>query len=321
MAPGQKSDRRAAAIMAKQHGAVHRHQLLDAGHTRHSIQHRADEGLLMPAHPGVYLDAASPATRERDIMAATLWAGPSAAASSVTAAGLLGLMSSPLLVDVAVDRFMRRRPGLRLHRVGNLEPRDKILVGSIPVTSPARTLIDVAAVATEEALEVALEAALRERLLTVPDLRSRLMALGTSGRKGAGVLLDLLDLRQRGEVPTASTLETLLARAVRAGELPPPVRQHPVHDEDGLVGYLDFSYPWALLDLEADSFRWHTGRLDWRRELRKRNRLMRLHWRIRHITDEEITHDRPALIRDIRRLLDEGPQHQADAGGSLLRIS
>ena len=321
MAYDRESDRLTSATMAKQHGAAHRVQLLAAGHTRHSIRHRVEGGLLVPAHPGVYLDAASPATRERDVMAATLWAGPVAAASSVTAAGLLGMTSSPLLIDIAVDRFLRRRPGIRLHRIGDLTPDDTVRVGSLRITSPVRTMIDLAGVLTEGALEVALEAGFRERLFTTDELWNRLSALGTSGRKGAGGLVDLLDLRQRGETPTASTLETLVARAVREGELPPPVRQHPVHDEEGLIGYLDFAYPWALLDLEADSFKWHTGRRDWRRELRKRNRLMRLHWRIRHITEEEIFHDRPALIRDIRSLLDEGLQPPAGIGGSMLQTS
>jgi len=173
------------------------------------------------------------------------------------------------------------------------------------VTSPIRTLIDLAGVLTEEALEVVLEEALRRRLLTERGVRERLIALGTSGRKGAGVLVDLLEIRGRAATPTARALETLVARAVREGNLPPPVRQHPVHDDDGLIGYLDFAYPWALLNLEADSFKWHTGRRDWRRELRKRNRLMRLNWRIRHITHEEVSGDRAALIRDIGRLLEQ----------------
>jgi hypothetical protein len=161
----------------------------------------------------------------------------------------------------------------------------------------------MAAVLTEEALEVVLEEGLRRRLFTEDVLRERLIALGTSGRKGAGVLLSLLDLREKDQTPTASALETLVARAVRDGELPAPVRQHPVHDEDGLIGYLDFAYPWALLNLEADSFKWHTGRRDWRRELRKRNRLVRLNWRIRHVTHEEVVRDRRGLIRDVRLLL------------------
>jgi hypothetical protein len=178
-----------------------------------------------------------------------------------------------------------------------------------------RTLIDLAAVLTEEALEVVLEEALRRRMFTTEELRTRMLKLGRSGRKGVGLLSNLIDIRQKGETPTASALETLVARAVREGELPPPIRQHPVHDDEGLVGYLDFAYPWALLNLEADSFKWHTGRRDWRRELRKRNRLMRLHWRIRHITEEEIADDRRALIRDIRRLLEEGSQLRAGASG------
>lgn len=305
----------AATIMAAQYGAAHREQLLRAGLTRHCIQHDVGSGLLVPVHPGVFVDAASPAIRQREVMAATLWGGPSAGASSVTAAGLLGLRPDPLLIDIVTTRSLRSRPGIRLHRCLTLPPDDLIRVGPIRVTSPARTIIDLAGVLTEEALEIVLEEGLRQRLLTEDHLRARLIELGTRGRKGAGVLVDLLHLRAKGETPTASALETLVARAVREGDLPRPVRQYPVHDEDGLIGYLDFAYPWALLNLEADSFKWHTGRLDWRRELRKRNRLMRLNWRIRHITEEEIGHDRRALIRDIRSLLDQGLRDRTARSG------
>jgi len=294
-----------ATLMAAQYGAAHRKQLLRAGLTRHCIQHDVSSGLLVTVHPGVYVDAASPAIRLREVMAATLWGGPTCAASSVTAAGLLGLGPDPLLIDVATPRSLRTRPGIRLHRCLTLPPNDVLHLGPVAVTSPIRTLIDLAGVLTEEALEVVLEEGLRRRLLTERGVRDRLIALGTSGRKGAGVLVDLLELRGRAATPTVSALETLVARAVREGDLPAPVRQHPVHDEEGLIGYLDFAYPWALLDLEADSFKWHSGRRDWRRELRKRNRLMRLSWRIRHITLEEVNGDRAALIRDIRRLLEQ----------------
>ncbi|HZA41376.1 MAG TPA: hypothetical protein VFA00_12205 [Actinomycetota bacterium] len=309
-----------AAIMAEQFGVAHRRQLLDAGMTRHSIQHDVAGGLLIPKHPGVYVDAAAPPIRERNIMAATLWGGRSAAAASVTAAGLLGLSPHPLLIDVATTRSLRSRPGIRLHRCLALPPEDLVGVGPIPVTAPVRTIIDLASALTEEALEIALEEALRRRLFTEAELRGRLIALGTSGRKGAGLLLDLLEQRGKGEAPTASGLETLVARAVRDGELPAPVRQHPVRDEDGLIGYLDFAYPWALLNLEADSFKWHTGRQDWRRELRKRNRLMRLNWRTRHVTYEDVRTHRKALITEIGELLRErsglgGLRDQAAGGG------
>ena len=62
----------AATIMAAQYGAAHREQLLRAGLTRHCIQHDVGSGLLVPVHPGVFVDAASPAIRQREVMAATL---------------------------------------------------------------------------------------------------------------------------------------------------------------------------------------------------------------------------------------------------------
>jgi len=297
--------KRAATIMAGQYGVAHREQLLRVGLTRHCIQRDVRTGLLVPVHPGVYVDAASPVIRQREVMAATLWGGRFAAASSVTAAGLLGLAADPLLIDIATTRSLRSRPGIRLHRCLELPPQDLTRIGPIAVTTPVRTIIDLAGALTEEALEIVLEEGLRRRMFTECQLRGRMIALGTSGRKGAGVLLDLLEIRGSGETPTASALETLVARAVREGELPQPVRQHPVHDENGLVGYLDFAYPWALLNLEADSFKWHTGRRDWQREIRKRNRLMRLNWRIRHVTHDEVKRDRKALIGDIKRLLDQ----------------
>jgi hypothetical protein len=84
-------------------------------------------------------------------MAAVLACGPQAVISHRSAAVLRQLVipaRASLPIDVTVRaRDRRRRPGVRLHRSQDLDPDEITLVDGIPVTSSARTLLDLATVA------------------------------------------------------------------------------------------------------------------------------------------------------------------------------
>ncbi|MCI0583809.1 MAG: endonuclease domain-containing protein [Chloroflexi bacterium] len=70
--------------------------------------------------------------------------------------------------------------------------------------------------------------------------------------------------------------------------MPPPARQHRVKDQGGLVAVVDFAYPDLKLAIEADGYRWHTGRIRWEHDLARRNRLTALGWRVLHVTWSDI---------------------------------
>jgi very-short-patch-repair endonuclease len=180
----------------------------------------------------------------------------------------------------------RHRPlhGVTVHRTRALDPIDVSRHRRIPITTPARTLLDLGAVAPAAVVESALEDALMRRLVTFTLLTSTLERLGGPGRNGAGVLRALVEERDPATAPTQSMLEDLLFRVVRRGGLPEPVRQYEVA---GVL--LDGAYPDRRLGIEADSRIWHGGRLDVQRNSDKHNRLLAHGWRVLRFTWFDLT--------------------------------
>lgn len=117
------------------------------------------------------------------------------------------------------------------------------LVGRIPVPTVARTLVDLAAVATTEALELALDDGLRGRLVSVPRVVETLDRLGTRGRRGAGQLARMLEARGVGAHQVESLLELRLLRVLREAGLPEPERQLEILEPGRLVARVDLAYP------------------------------------------------------------------------------
>jgi very-short-patch-repair endonuclease len=196
-------------------------------------------------------------------------------------------------IGVPATRRVRRRE-LVVHELGGLERADVTVFDAIPVTTPTRTLIDLAAVVSADVLEEALDDALRRRLTTVRRLRWRLAQLGTRGRPGAGRLEKLVVARAGGTV-TESVLETRFLRLLRRSGLSLPESQYEIRDGRRLVARVDFAYPDLKLVIEIDGYRWHSGRARWERDLARRNALTALGWRVIHVTSTDLD-ERPGEI-------------------------
>jgi hypothetical protein len=125
-------------------------------------------------------------------------------------------------MDVTRNRALRA-DGIRLHR-SELGDEDVSRLGPFRVTSPVRTIIDLAGVLDFDRLEDDLEEALLQGIVNLTELWSRLENVGTKGRKGAHVLKHLLELRDPRWVPTANKFESLLHRVLRNAGLPLPQR-------------------------------------------------------------------------------------------------
>jgi hypothetical protein len=183
--------------------------------------------------------------------------------------------------EITVARNIRAGD-LVIHRA-SLLPGDVTKLGPMPVTDPARTLLDLGAVVPEVLVEQALDDALVRGVVTVPRLRRRLAARGGSGRRGVGVLRMLLVDRDPAHVPPQSVLETRVARMLRWSGLPPPVRQFEVRVNGQLVARPDFAWPDARVALEADGYVHHAGTRAWSRDLERRNALTALGWVLVHV--------------------------------------
>lgn len=266
-------------LAASQHGVVSRGQLLAAGLSRHMIDHRLRRGRLVRVHRAVYAVGPIRGRHHRE-MAAVLAYDGTAVASHETAAHLWELpVRRRGVVDVSVvgGRPGDRR-GIRVHRLGALPPEEITVLDALPITTPTRTLLDLAGRATGRRLERALATAL-DRGLTSGAAMERLLARHR-GRPGCPALRVLLHAERQPRL-TRSEAEERFLTTVRDGQLPEPEANQRIC---GLE--VDFLWRDRRLVVEIDGFAFHSSRQAFERDrdrdailLAAGYRVMRLTWR------------------------------------------
>jgi hypothetical protein len=189
--------------------------------------------------------AAAPADPLEPLMAAVLYAGPGSAISHLSAAAVLGIPSpTPREIHLTTPRDIRTAPaGLHVHRCVNLDAAETDHRSGIPITSAARTVIDLAGELSPADLRIALDAARRQGA----SLARIEWSLKRVGRvKGGRTLRQMID-ECRAAPPTESVLEAMLEQLLRDAGLPPPQRQFRVFDNGRVIARIDFAYPGAML--------------------------------------------------------------------------
>ena len=263
-----RTDAEVFALAAAQHGIISRAQYLDMGLSPSAIDDRVAAGLLVVKHPGIYRVAAAPDSWAGSVHAAVMAAGPDVLASHRAAAHVWQLRGCPpsrAELVVPGDRRIRL-PGVIAHRTDTIGPADRAIRDGIPVTSAARTLVDLAAVAPLR-VESAFEDARFKGLVSPPWMWRTLPRLAVPGRRGIAVVRDVLERCDPSRAPTESVLEDGFLRiARRAGY--DPTRQVRVEDMR-----LDFHFDPIPLIAEVDGGEWHSSQADRRRDRRRDNRL------------------------------------------------
>jgi very-short-patch-repair endonuclease len=288
----------------RQHGAFSRAQALALGWSEGQVKRRLATSQWESVLPGVYRLAGAPASGRQAAIAACLWAGAGAVVSH-RAAGVLwdldGVTASGIEVWVPNSRRLRTTK-LTVHRTHELPRIDRTRRHGIPITTPARTLVDLACVLDEEALEAAVEDGLHRRLVSEQLLRRRLDELGGSGRPGTATLRRILD--RRGEdAALESRLEVKVWRLLVQSGLPKPVRQHPV-EVGGLRYRLDFAWPSSHVGVEADGFATHGARRHvFQADRRRMAKLASTGWRIVPVTWEDATARSNQWLSELGRTL------------------
>ncbi len=224
-----------------------------------------NHGLLRSEHSGVYvvLDA-GPLELARET-AALLACGERAVLSHRSAAAHWGLTPAEdgaVAVTIAGGDRGRKRAGIELHRASELLRRDVRIHQQLPVTSPARTLLDFAAVAGARELERAIDEALVV-LKLVDRAEFEDVVRRASHHRGARTLNELLDHRGPSRI-TQSEAERLFLELIRQARLPIPETQVRI------AGYtVDFYWPEHKVAFEVDGYRFHTSRSAFDRDRRK----------------------------------------------------
>ena len=282
------------AIAARQHAMVHARQLAAAGLGRGAIAHRVARGRLVRIHAGVYL--VGPVVPPLGVeMAAALAGGPGTNLSHQAALavwGVHGELGGRMHITVA-GRQRGRIPGITVHRSAQLHPRDARRRHGIPLTAPARSLLDAAATLERGALARAVDDARVRRLVSDSQLAD--VVQRHPRRRGAAALRELLAM---APVLTRSEAEERLLALMRAAGIPP----------DGVntrVGRHEVDFLWRSerLIVEIDGFAYHSSRAAFERDRLRDAELLAAGYRVIRVTWRQLVHEPEAVIARIAQAL------------------
>jgi very-short-patch-repair endonuclease len=297
---GSESDRppleaRLSAVARRQYGLVTREQLRGVGIGEHGIAERIRTGRLHRLHRGVYSVGHDALKPEAYWLAAVLACGPGAVLSHTSAAAHWNIrQSAAATVDVTVPTRSgrKRRKGIRIHRSGRLSPHEVTVHEGIPVTTVARTLLDLADVLPDQALKRTIDEAEYQRVLDMTSLVA--VVNGNPGRRGARVLA----LAQEGAEWTRSELEQRFLELLERHGLPRP------RVNTRIEGYeADFVWPNEKVIVETDGRAAHGTRKAFEADRRRDRRLLRAGYRTIRLTDQALRYEDEAIAADLEALL------------------
>jgi very-short-patch-repair endonuclease len=271
-----------ARLAERQYGKITRAQLRSLGLGRRAIDYRIQKGWLRPDYRGVYSLGHRPQSREGRWMAAVLHGGDGAVLSHWSAASLWRMRpGTGPRTHVTCPRKRRSGSGVTFHHA-HLPPDEMTIEQGIPVTTPARTLLDLAP------------------LLPSPVVARMLAAAPSRG----ATLADLLDRYRRR--PSIAKLRTLLGRATPMTRSDLEATVLDAIEREGLSrpsvnavveGYeCDFVWWNHRVIAELDSYATHGSPLAFERDRQRDRKLATAGWTVIRLTDE-------SGIADLSRLL------------------
>jgi very-short-patch-repair endonuclease len=294
----------ALARAEKQYGAIAFHQALACGMTADDVYRQHEKRLWVPMHVGVSRVSGTHETWHTRLMAATLAGGDPVVASRRAAAALWRITGFPAgIVEVTLPHALEYAPrGVVAHRTRCLPAIDRTTKDRIPVTTPTRTLIDLASCTNDEHLIDAIDDSLRRGLTTVKRIEDRLTELGRPGRKGIKMLRELLLEYTPGEAVPASVFERRLLRILRRSGIQAPT-VHLVVTVMGTEIEVDFGWPEQKVILEANGSKWHDTQRRSAIDDHKRALLAAAGWRIVPVRWATMRNHPQLIVRLIRAAL------------------
>ena len=258
------------------------------------LRQRISTGWLVRRHRGVYLvgPLRTPLTES---MAAVLALGDGSLLSHYPAAVLWGIRPpAPGPIEVTViGRDARGPDEISVHRVAGLDPADATRKDGVPVTSPARTLLDLAADVTHRELNRASDEARVHHLVTDLSLNEQFQRY--PHHRGTAALAKAI---QTEPALTRSEAERAFLELIRAARLPEP-------ETNVRIGRHEVDFLWRAqkLVVEVDGYAFHSSRSSFERDRRRDADLAATGIRVLRATWRQITGEREALAVTLARAL------------------
>lgn len=279
------ADRLVARLAGSQNGVVTLRQLVEIGLTRNAIAHRVGIGRLYPLHRGVYLVGHEVAPALARETAAVLACGEDTLIASHTAAAMWQWRPTlpPTVEVIVVGRNPGRREGIRVHRARSLDPEDRTRRHGLPITAPARTILDQAAVLAARELERAIDEARAQRLVNDASLVAAVRR--APNHRGARAVRAHLETAGEPHMTRSEAEERMLA-LVRAADLPR------FETNRYVLGYeVDFLWRALRVVVEVDSWQFHRDRKRFEDDRRRDADLQAAGHVVLRITARRLRHD------------------------------
>lgn len=304
---------RLAELARRQHGVISIRQLETIlGYSDSGVERAVAAGRLHRVHRGVYAVGHTNLSRHGECLAAVLAVGPGALLSYWSAGWLWGLLPNtsprPFHVTAFVTRHHEAPANVVRHRARNLVAADRAMREGVPVTSVARTILDLAWKLRPERLPRVIERAEELRLFGLDELIA--VAERNRGHHGARRLRSALAGHEL--VPWArSEFERRFVAAVEGAGMPRPATRW---NEVGLE--LDAYWPEVRFGVELDSWRTHGTRAAFERDHERDERLALAEIATIRITEERFRLHREEALETVATLLSRNLAQQAAAAGA-----
>jgi very-short-patch-repair endonuclease/predicted transcriptional regulator of viral defense system len=272
-------------LASRQLGLVTSEQLQVAGIHRSTVGRRALSGFLHRLYRGVYLVGHSVPLPGALELGAVLACGSRTYVSHRSAAGLWAMTAGPAerVTVTVVRRWCDSRDNLHVHATDRLDALDRRVLRGIPLTAPARTLVDFAADAEDDELEAAVSEARALRLIRDGELEAALDRAGI--RAGVARMRWLLSV-EGDQGYTKSKAERVMRKLARDAGLAQPLCNAPLH------GYeVDFLWAEQRLVVEVDGYQFHGHRSAFERDRRKDQVLIAAGYRVVRVTWLQLIHE------------------------------
>lgn len=297
--PSRAVDHRIAALANEQQGVVDRSQLIALGLHPRAIDRRIAVGRLHVLHRGVYAVGDRRLPPLGRIMAAVFAGGREAVASRRSAAQLHGIRTYDGMPEITVPPGAKARRGVRVTRA-RLAPDEITVVGGIPVTTVARTLVDLGAVLDARGVENAVREAEFVGVFNLAEV-SRLLDRYPR-RGGTAHLRRAVRVAVDSEGRTRSELEERFRALILDANLPTPELNGTVELGEITIE-ADAIWRDARLVVELDGRAAHLTMHGFESD-RERDRLAALAgWTVIRLTWRQLSEQPQQLMRDLQLLI------------------
>jgi hypothetical protein len=296
---------RVLEVLERQELVASMGQLNAVGMKPRAVQQRCARRKLFRLHRAVYgLVPVTHLSSKGRLLAAVLACGPTAALSHRSAAHLHGLRpNTRATIDVIVPgNHPPCHERIHGHCSSTLSAADITTLDGIPVTTVARTALDLAAVANRRSVERALDQA---EVLRTYDRTALTDQLARNPKHpGAPTLTAILSSHLAGTTVTFSDLEELCLTVSRAAAVPAPELNAFVDPGDGEPPIRpDFVWRAQKVVVEADGHRFHSTRRAFEDDRRRDQRLIAAGWRVIRVTYRQLEDESERIAAVLLALL------------------